>query len=80
MSRHIDIEPILEWCDNPEVFEPYGVNPVELERKIRQAPSMDIVHCGECMYYADTEDYDCEIHSGAWQAGDFCSYGERSSE
>jgi hypothetical protein len=50
MSRYIDIEPILEWCDNPEVFEPYGVNSVELERKIRQAPSIDIpqwIPCSE---------------------------------
>ena len=78
MSRYIDIEPILEWCDNPEVFEPYGVNSVELEKKIRQAPSIDIVRCGECKY------------DGTWKcqwrntqvprypsADDFCSYGER---
>ena len=40
MSRYIDIEPILEWCDDPDVFEPYGVNGAELERKIRKAPTI----------------------------------------
>ena len=70
MSRYVDISPIEnEYLDESEVYD-YVFN----------APSMDIVHCGKCMYYADTEDYDCEIHSGAWQADDYCSYGERSSE
>jgi len=87
MSRYIDIEPILEWCDNPEVFEPYGVNSVKLERKIRQAPSIEIIRCGECKYYIDNM---CDCYSLYGDlSGDligvsfepnedfFCSYGVR---
>ena len=79
MSRYIDIEPILEWCDNPEVFEPYGVNSVELERKIRQAPSIDIVRCGECKYFWKYSNLPtkCVFHLSLINADDFCSYGER---
>ena len=83
MSRYIDIEPILEWCDNPEVFEPYGVNSVELERKIRQAPSIDIVRCKECKWSKANGTYQwCgRLDSTARiTADDFCSYGEREGE
>ena len=58
MSRYINIDPILEWCGRPEVFEPYGVNSAELQRKIRQAPSIDIVHCGECKHRPIKDDPD----------------------
>ena len=86
MSRYIDIEPILEWCDNPEVFEPYGVNSVELERKIRQAPSIDIVRCKECKYeptcnhsvqYITHEPTSVTI---GYKSVEWCSYGEREGE
>jgi hypothetical protein len=86
MSRYIDIEPILEWCDNPEVFEPYGVNSVELEREIRQAPSIDIVFCKECKYepicshsvqHITHEPTSVTI---GYKSVDFCSYGEVRDE
>ena len=83
MSRYIDIEPILEWCDNPEVFEPYGVNSVELERKIRQTPSIDIVRCGECKHNYNTAinhgkmNPRCDFMDVKLKPDDFCSYGER---
>ena len=87
MSRYIDIEPILEWCDNPEVFEPYGVNSVELERKIRQAPSIEIIRCVECKRAFDAEgEIICNHLSGmvglnvVVKADDYCSYGEREGE
>ena len=37
----------------------------------------DLVTCKDCKHWASAEDYDCEIHSGAFGAEDFCSYGER---
>ena len=40
MSRWIDIELILEWCNDPEVSEPYGIDGSKLWRKIREAPSL----------------------------------------
>lgn len=36
-----------------------------------------VVRCKDCKHWASAEDYDCEIHSGAFGAEDFCSYGER---
>ena len=87
MSRWIDIEPILEWCSDPEVCEPYGINSVELERKIRKAPSIDIVRCGECKRAFDAEgEIICNHLSGmvglnvVVKADDYCSYGEREGE
>ena len=81
MSRYIDIEPILEWCDNPEVFEPYGVNSVELERKIRQAPSLEIIRCRECKRANyEWSGVRCGLSDALMGADGFCSIGERSSE
>lgn len=37
---------------------------------------LGIVRCKDCKHWASAEDYDCEIHSGAFGAEDFCSYGE----
>ena len=36
----------------------------------------ELVRCKDCEHWASAEDYDCEIHSGAFGADDFCSYGE----
>ena len=47
---------------------------------VRTYELRNIIRCGECKYWANTEDYDCEVHSGAWQADDFCSYGSRSEK
>lgn len=47
------------------------------------APCVDVVEvvrCKDCAYWASAEDYDCEIHSGAFGADDFCSYGERRGD
>ena len=52
MSRYIDIEPIIAWCNDPEVCEPYGVNPVELEQKLLNAPS---IRTKQVKYYDDDE-------------------------
>lgn len=75
MSRYIDadvLEPDTEWSEYHDGFISYS------QLEIDTAPSIDIVRCKECMNWANSEDYDCEIHSGAWGADDFCSYGERS--
>lgn len=89
MSRYIDIEPILEWCGDPEVCEPYGINSVELERKLYDTPSIDIVRCKECKWCDWGSDrvtrqtvYICQRKNdeNLWEeikADDFCSYGER---
>ena len=90
MSRYIDIEPILEWCSDPEVCEPYGINSVELERKLYDAPSIDIVRCRECKYWDDrrkdawwSNEGACTITSRLGDVtyrnhDDFCSHGEKN--
>ena len=76
MSRYIDIEPVLEWCGDPEVCEPYGINSVELERKLYDAPSIDIVHCRECEFEWTQK---CPPHRMGLihDESDYCSYGIR---
>ena len=39
--------------------------------------AVEVVRCKDCKHWASAEDYDCEIHSGAFGADDYCSYGER---
>ena len=78
MSRYIDIEPILEWCGDPEVCEPYGINSVELERKLYDAPSIDIVRCGECKRANyEWSGVRCGLSDALMGADGFCSIGER---
>ena len=52
MSRYIDIEPILEWCDDPDVIEPYSIRGSALYRKIRYAPT---IKTKEIKYFDDDE-------------------------
>lgn len=42
MSKYIDVEPIIEWAKDPEAQEPYGASGVDWERKIFNAPTIDI--------------------------------------
>ena len=85
MSRYVNIEWLKadfdeanEICffylnsESRETFE-------ELKKIVEQAPSIDIVHCGECKAY----DSECEWCGGLgleMKPDDFCSYGERSGE
>ena len=50
--RIIDIDPILAWANDPEVFEPYGVRGSELERKLRDA---QIIETKEIKYFDEDE-------------------------
>lgn len=38
----VDIEPIIKYMDNLEHNEPYGLNSVELEKMIRNAPIVNL--------------------------------------
>lgn len=58
-------------------------------KDIEEAPSIDIVRCGECKYWKDFEcqcDWASTDHEGGASysldrcADDFCSYGEREGE
>lgn len=50
--RLIDIDPILAWANDPEVYEPYGVRGSELERKLWDAP---IIETKDIKYYDESE-------------------------
>lgn len=48
-----------------------------VDMMLHGASAFEIVQCKDCKHWASADDYDCEIHSGAFGEEDFCSYGER---
>ena len=82
MNRWIDGEWLLNF------FEPYPNDyqtPLgSLRACVDDAPSIDIVRCGECKYWLDGSGL-CKHWSKLYgsvltKADDFCSYGEREGE
>ena len=69
MSRYIDAEWLLGVAKLSN-----GVVDID---DIYNAPSIDIVHCGECKWYNGRMAYNCRFHISKVNADDFCSYGER---
>ena len=85
MSRYIDADALIDdlyehefsnWCDKDEV-----------STLVNDAPSIDIVRCGECEYWRAYETWsECGLWAGdpyetaKTNADDFCSYGEREGE
>ena len=74
MSKYIDVE----WLKQ-------NFNTVfwsQITKTIDSAPSIDIVHCGECKMWMS--EHLCQWWSRygtvETDADDFCSYGERGSE
>ena len=86
MSRYIDAEWLMNFfTDIPDNFTLTIGN---LRATVNDAPSIDIVRCGECKWF-DSGKNDSEIwsmctrHFGKYfdvNADDFCSYGEREGE
>lgn len=88
MSRYIDIDDI----SLRKTVAVGGLSAKALWRRIQQAPSIDIVRCGECKHrvveeqsWGEYNEY-CDLWcdgNGYWasvNADDFCSYGEREGE
>ena len=85
MSRYIDAD-ALERIIRKRV---YAVEIDDILADIDEAPTIDIVRCGECKYW---EDFECKCdwastdqeggasYSLDRDADDFCSYGEREGE
>ena len=72
MSRYIDAEWLLNFfVDIPNNFTLTIGN---LRATVNDAPSLEIVRCGECKNNVDGE---CVVHYSGINADDFCSYGER---
>lgn len=86
MSRYIDVEWLLNFFEPypNEYHTPLGT----LRACVDDAPSIDIVTCGECKYASDDGTYGCmcehfndtsDAYHRMW-SDDFCSYGKRESE
>lgn len=84
MARLIDATRIEQFVlnncsDNEEINTIYG--------ELINAPTIDIVTCGECVYCEESEyikgDMACKYHIGHTyytEADRFCYYGDRRSE
>lgn len=44
---------------------------------IEDAPTVDIVRCGECEYYNKHRSFPCVMHISSVKSDDFCSFGVR---
>ena len=80
MSRHIDANALKKTIDK-EIFRHDTIDHVF--QIIDNAPSIEIIRCGECKYWKST----VQMPNGTEvkclygrKADDFCSYGEREGE
>jgi len=74
MSRYIDADAIKDL-----LMEYIGLTN-GFDRAFSEAPSIDIVHCRECIHYgrdSERNTYGCNLHSIGMTPSDYCSYGER---
>lgn len=82
MSRYIDADRIdiraREGYDHDGVlYLPYR----DVRKSLDSAPSIDICFCRECKYWNESTK-GCQRNPSveAWQADDFCSYGQKGDE
>ena len=85
MSRYAEVEQLIANLDNGLWGKDW--DKALAETIIRDAPSIDIVRCGECKHWRTYETWsECELwtddpyESAKTKANDFCSYGERSEK
>ena len=85
MSRYIDADALIDAhyeYMNEHSYEWDAILFSWSESLMKNAPSIDIVHCGECKYWYDEyDDSACMLHPDfTVNADDFCSYGSRSEK
>ena len=91
MSRYADVEWLKTEFDeaNEICFVYLNIDSrgafEELKRIVEQAPSIDIVRCGECKHWIDDRKGQddmgtCRLTHYFTNADDFCSYGEPKEE
>lgn len=76
MSRYIDADALIDTL---------GVSDEDINFRevLDEAPSIDIVRCGECKYWRNKDPQQiptASIMCGHMHPDDFCSYGEREGE
>ena len=88
MSRYADVEWLKTEFDEANKISFFYLNAdsreafEELKKIVEQAPSINIVHCGECEQRKYTSNKNKTLYCAKYKkwmtADDFCSYGERS--
>ena len=77
MSRYVKADMIGCPCGYCEGYD-------ECQKEVDEAPSIDIVRCGECKYWHKNrkEGDGMNVFDVCYdfQADDFCSYGDRKDE
>ena len=81
MSRWIDADALK--AEIKMDIEDDGLQEKMVFYRINEAPSIDIVRCGECKHGSDNKVYGCSLIDfntddyHRMYTSDFCSYGER---
>lgn len=77
MARYID----AEWLKDELGDTNMDIYTDEVKEYINDAPSIDIVQCGECKHWVYNFN-GCARNpcTEPWYATDFCNYGEREGE
>ena len=80
MSRYIDYDAIDYRNDRlHDKSEEFLNGVIYMAQRIEDAPSIDIVRCGECKHY-DTPECQIKVSLYGLNADGFCPYGEREGE
>lgn len=81
--RLIDADALAKFIDYGHLINPnekaFSENDIremiDMMPTIKETPSIDIVRCGECMWYHDREG--CFFSTAEIDSAGFCSFGER---
>ena len=76
MSRYIDADVLFDAMEETEWYNNADRDEIA-ERLIMDAPTIDIVHCGECKWYNCGACFRDDGANNERSADDFCSYGCR---
>ena len=86
MSKWVDVDALIdahyEYC-NEHSYNVNAVFPTWSLSLMQNAPSIDIVRCGECKFWNEGKCWNLKglnKTDGIVNADDFCSYGEREGE
>lgn len=85
MSRYIDADYVKAVMINDRLMQgnaEFNLYAQQVEIQVKAMPSIDIVRCSECKYWASDGGalMICDIHKDPTVPAHFCSYGEREGE
>jgi hypothetical protein len=84
MSRYVEYDSLVADSYESDMWDRgtqrFNLRVVEVD-DIENAPSIDLVRCGECKYWRNIVPTRCTKHFGILvNADDFCSYGKRRTD